>query len=118
MSEFVFVIFRIDYSNDLEWEIIKAEITNVDSEDLDFKDDIIYENKTIDELVHMNPSEYFFVVDSRTMKDHTLLLVDYETRHTVRFHSRNVWMPMCNLPIGNMDFEEYESIAVDGVFNL
>jgi hypothetical protein len=117
MSEFVFVCFRIDYSNDAEWSIVKSEFINVDADDLDFKEGSIYENKSIPQLLNMGPTEYFFIADNRTMVDHTLILVDYETQHTVRFHARDAWKAICSLPIGNMEFEEFEDMAENGVYD-
>ena len=95
-----------------EWDDIKARLASGE-----FPCDFQYEESNGESFQELakRAKGYFVVGNQRTFRDHAMWVVDGKFKF--RAHIDHIWAPVSNLPIGNMDWNDYESaVCADGIY--
>ena len=119
---------RTDFSDAVAWDQVRAMIEQPVGEFkayVDFVSDPEFDGLTPERLLRSLPEvskkPFAFLIDrvSLTDPEHPILVVDLfeQPGRTFRVIPAEAWGVENNLPIGNMDFEEFaEATGEDGVF--
>ena len=122
------LVLRTDFSDDNAWKLICAAIqkpVGIFRANVDFLSDPAFNGLTSEQLLSLVPQHsdngFIFIVDRETLihPDHPVLVMDLlsEPGRTFRVIPSEMWGIENNLPIGNMDFEEFaDSTDPDGIF--
>jgi hypothetical protein len=124
------LVLRTDFSNQAAWDsictIIRKPVGSFRFRaNVDFINELEYEDLTKDQLLGLLPKNYshtFIILVDQTaisLHDHPLLIVDLYKRSGREFRAipARIQSIQNNLCIANMDFEEFaEFVDSDGVF--
>ena len=105
--------FLRDLANS-EWDDIKTRLASGE-----FPCDLEYvesNGESFEDLAKRTEG-YFVVGNQRTFRDHAMWVIDCESLSKFRAHVDHIWAPVSNLPIGNMDWDEFKSaVCADGIY--
>jgi hypothetical protein len=122
------LVLRTDFTDDTMWRRVCVDIQKPVGgfqASVEFLDAPQYEGITVEQLPALVPPEtnctFMFIVDGVTISlpENPILVVNLATNPPQSFRTipSEMWGIENNLPIGNMDFEEFaNSVSSDGVF--
>ncbi|MGW0434685.1 DUF6924 domain-containing protein [Micromonospora sp. NPDC003197] len=116
------LVLRVDFTEDAEWDVLKAALIAEDLHTATFVSDPQYDGVSIQDLVQADAGAadndkltYVFLADTTTMADeeHPLLAVDLYDQPGRTFRTPPRWYAdiSANLSIANMNFAEFADRA-------
>ena len=109
---------RTDYSDDKKWNNIKSIINEQSKSYPDYLVDFLDNIKYASDIPICSTDRYYWIIDSKTMKDNEILLVAIKEQWSVRVVIKEVMWITFGLYDDKLDFDSIYDNATNGVFSL